>query len=89
MYPGTSFIKNNFLKVFFFSLFFLNFYFYFILLYSTVLVLPYIDMNSPQQVFTELVTVLLLLFVLFFWLQGKWGLNSLTRDRTHTPCAGR
>ena len=30
-----------------FSLFF-NFYFYFILLYSTVLVLPYIDMNQPR-----------------------------------------
>ena len=31
------------------SLFFkLNFYFYFILLYNTVLVLPYIDMNQPR-----------------------------------------
>ena len=29
------------------SLFFFNFYFYFILLYNTVLVLPYIDMNLP------------------------------------------
>ena len=29
------------------SLFFFNFYFYFILLYNTVLVLPYIDMNQP------------------------------------------
>ena len=28
--------------------FFLNFYFYFILLYNTVLVLPYINMNPPQ-----------------------------------------
>ena len=28
-------------------LFFFNFYFYFILLYDTVLVLPYIDMNPP------------------------------------------
>ena len=27
--------------------FFLNFYLYFILLYNTVLVLPYIDMNPP------------------------------------------
>ena len=35
---------------FFFNLrisFFFNFYFYFILLYNTVLVLPYIDMNPP------------------------------------------
>ena len=30
------------------SNFFFNFYFYFILLYSTVLVLPYIDMNPPR-----------------------------------------
>ena len=29
-------------------LYFLNFYFYFILLYNTVLVLPYIDMNQPR-----------------------------------------
>ena len=33
---------------FLFSFFFLNFHFYFILLYNTVLVLPYIDMNLPQ-----------------------------------------
>ena len=31
------------------SLFFFNFYFCFILLYNTVLVLPYIDMNQPQE----------------------------------------
>ena len=31
-----------------FHFFFFNFYFYFILLYNTVLVLPYIDMNPPQ-----------------------------------------
>ena len=30
-----------------FFLFFFKFYFYFILLYNTVLVLPYIDMNPP------------------------------------------
>ena len=28
--------------------YFFNFYFYFILLYNTVLVLPYIDMNQPR-----------------------------------------
>ena len=28
--------------------FFFNFYFYFILLYNTILVLPYIDMNPPR-----------------------------------------
>ena len=32
---------------FYFFIFF-NFYFYFILLYNTVLVLPYIDMNPPR-----------------------------------------
>ena len=31
-----------------FFFFFFNFYFYFILLYNTVLVLPYIDMNLPR-----------------------------------------
>ena len=31
-----------------FIFFFFNFYFYFILLYNTVLVLPYIDMNPPR-----------------------------------------
>ena len=36
------------LFLFFFSFFNLNFYFYFILLYNTVLVLPYIDMNRPR-----------------------------------------
>ena len=30
------------------SILFFNFYFYFILLYNTVLVLPYIDMNPPR-----------------------------------------
>ena len=33
---------------FFFILFLFNFKFYFILLYNTVLVLPYIDMNQPR-----------------------------------------
>ena len=37
-----------FLELFFFS-FYLNFYFYFILLYNTVLVLPYIGMNLPRN----------------------------------------
>ena len=32
----------------FYSFFFFNFSFYFILLYNTVLVLPYIDMNLPR-----------------------------------------
>ena len=37
--------QETFLKFF---LAFYNFYFYFILLYNTVLVLPYIDMNPPR-----------------------------------------
>ena len=32
----------------FYLFYFFNFYFYFILLYNTVLVLPYIDMNPPR-----------------------------------------
>ena len=35
------------------SFFFFNFYFYFILLYNTVLVLPYIDMNQPRVYMTS------------------------------------
>ena len=44
VYPNVhrSTVYNS-LKTFFF-----NFYFYFILLYSTVLVLPYINMNLPR-----------------------------------------
>ena len=35
--------------IFYFSfIYFKNFYFYFILVYNTVLVLPYIDMNPPR-----------------------------------------
>ena len=43
------FFKFYFFWVFNISLFlsFFNFYFYYILLYNTVLVLPYIDMNQP------------------------------------------
>ena len=48
--------KNNwsichwylYLFTFFIMCSFFNFYFYFILLYNTVLVLPYIDMNPPR-----------------------------------------
>ena len=40
---ADKWVRINFKKDFFF-----NFYFYFILLYNTVLVLPYIDMNPPQ-----------------------------------------
>ena len=51
--PGISFFVLFFLeemgKVEFYLILFLkNFYFYFILLYNTVLVLPYIDMNPPR-----------------------------------------
>ena len=34
------------------------------------------------KVFIEFVTILLLFYVLVFWMQGKWDLSSLTRDRT-------
>ena len=39
--------------------------------------------------FIEFVTVLLLFYVLVFWPQGMWDLNSLTRDSTCTLCIGR
>ena len=32
------------------------------------------------KVFTEFVTILLLLYVLVFWSVGMWDLSSLTRD---------
>ena len=37
----------------------------------------------------NLLTILLLFYVLVFWPQGMWGFGSLTRDGTHTPCIGR
>ena len=39
--------------------------------------------------FIELVTILLLFYVLFFWPQGMWDLSSQTRGQTHTPCIGK
>ena len=41
------------------------------------------------KVFIEFVTILFLLYVLVFWLQGMSDLNSLTRDQTCTPYTGR
>ena len=41
-YPSTILVPSST------QIFFFNFYFYFILLYNTVLVLPYIDMNPPR-----------------------------------------
>ena len=37
---------------------------------------------------TELVTILLLSYVLFFWPPSMWNLNS-PKDGTHTPYVGR
>ena len=36
------------------------------------------------KVFIELVTTLLLVYVLVFWLRGLWDLSSPNRDQTHT-----
>ena len=36
--------------------------------------------------FLEFVAILLPLYVLVFWLQGRWDLGYLTTDRSHTPC---
>ena len=41
--------KSHVIFYFIFCTFFFNFYFYFILLYNTVLVLPYIDMNPERE----------------------------------------
>ena len=50
--PRKSFtiisLSDVFIHYFLALFLFINFYFYFILLYNTVLVLPYIDMNPPQ-----------------------------------------
>ena len=42
-----------------------------------------------ETFFIELVTMLLLFYVLVFWLQGMWNLSSLTRDRTCIHCIGK
>ena len=42
-----------------------------------------------KVLFIEFVTILLLFYALFFWLQGRWGLSSLTRDQTCIPWIGR
>ena len=46
-------------------------------------------MQTIFKVFIKFVTILLLFYVLVFWPQGMWNLNSPTRDQTHTPCVGR
>ena len=49
----------------------------------------FFNVDYLKKIFTELVTVLLLIFVLVFWLQGLCDLSSLTRDETCTACIGR
>ena len=61
----------------FFILFYLVFFFFFL------------DVEHFFQVFIELVTILLLFYVLLSWPQGMGDLSSPTRDQTHTPCIGR
>ena len=46
-------------------------------------------MRTIFKVFIELVTILLLFYVLVFWPWGTWDLNSPTRDWTCTPSIGR
>ena len=38
------------------------------------------------KVLVEFVTISLPFYVLVFWPRGTWDLNSLSRDRTGTPC---
>ena len=47
------------------------------------------SLEADSKVLSELVAILLLFHVLFFWLWGMWDLGSLTRDWTHIPCTGR
>ena len=49
----------------------------------------YREMWTIFKVFIESVTVLLLIYVLVFWLQGMWDLSSPARDQTRTPCIQR
>ena len=44
---NLAFMYNSLIYILIYCLSFFYFYFYFILLYNTVLVLPYIDMNQP------------------------------------------
>ena len=50
------------------------------------------SMGSKQSNVTEVtlhaevITVLLLFYVLRFWPRGMWDLSSLTRDQTQAPC---
>ena len=41
------------------------------------------------KVFTELITILFLLYILVFWPEGMWDLMPPTRDWTCAPCNGR
>ena len=36
--------------------------------------------------FLEFDTILLPLYVLVFWLRGRWDLGYPTTDQSHTPC---
>ena len=40
------------------------------------------------KVFIEFITMLLLSYLLMFWPEDMWGLNSQIRDQTRTPCTG-
>ena len=48
IFSFISILSSSQVSKLYFVFLFLNFCFYFILLYSTVLVLPYIDMNPPR-----------------------------------------
>ena len=52
------------------------------------LVVDILDVDHLKG-FIKFVTILLLLYVLVFQLQGTWDLSSLRRDQTCNPCTGR
>ena len=64
-------------------------YLYYCNLLSFFFKIFFFDVDHFLKIFIKFVTILLLLYVLLFWLQGMWALGSLTRDWACTPCIGR
>ena len=68
-------------------LFFFNFYFYFILLYNTVLVLPYIDMNPPRVYMRSQTWTPLPLSSFKINYRAAWSFHGLSRETIILECS--
>ena len=79
---NTTVQKNQFF-------FFFNFYFYFVLLYNTVLVLPYIDMNPPWVYMSSHLNPDVIPFLLDCWIKIRSNLYGLHRWLTGKESACR